>query len=373
MKSNKIIVLMAFLATFVAMLAIASFMRKGSAATPGNLALHKNIIGPLSVPCGRVNICADPRLELLASVELNSGFCNIVRYPSAYKKDMRKYFARVRNHEAVKMFHSLSWAGLYVDVPPDFMIHLSNVPELKVQSKISDNLIRLFTGDQTNAERFLKLLRNYAMQSDIQKFFTDHHSFYLAEINKIKSILAKHDYVKDIEDYYGYGQKSYTVIASPLFEGNYGFRIPAKTGGYKLYAVIGGSDYKGNNDKTIRYLVWHEFSHSFINPLTAKYPEMVQQSAPNFEAMRKDMKKQGYSSWQTTIDEQIIRAVTIRLTEKYFGKKEADMMLASEKKKGFVYLDALIERLKYYEQHRDEYMDIRSYFPRLLEVFYKKM
>jgi len=26
-----------------------------------------------------------------------------------------------------------------------------------------------------------------------------------------------------------------------------------------------------------------------------------------------------YSSWKTTIDEQIIRAVTIRLTEKYFG------------------------------------------------------
>jgi len=49
------------------------------------------------------------------------------------------------------------------------------------------------------------------------------------------------------------------------------------------------------------------------------------------------------------------------------------MMLASEKKNGFVYLDALITRLKYYEQHRDEYKDFRSYFPRLLEVFDKKM
>ncbi len=285
---------------------------------------------------------------------------------------MRQYFSRVRNHEAVQLFQYLSFNGLYVDVPPDFMIHLSGVPDLKVQYKISEDLIRLFTGDQKTTDQFLNALRNYAMQADLQEFFNENRDFYTSEINAIKKTLSKHDYVQDIEAYYGYGQNSYNVIPSPLFEGNYGLRIPLKDGRYDLYAVIGGSDYKDNNEKMLRYLVWHEFSHSYINPITAEYQEQVNQCAENFEPIRAAMKKNGYSSWSTTINEHIIRAVTIRLTERILGPDQAEKLQDREKQKGFVYVQALCNQLKYYEAHRKEFRTIKDFYPRLLEVFKNK-
>jgi len=331
--------------------------------------LNTNIITGISEKCGRINISVDPRLELLASVELNSDFYNIVDYETEYKNDMRSYFRKFKNHRAIKMFRQLSKDGIYVDIPPHFMIHLSEVPELKVKYKIDEEIISLFTKDQETTALFLEELRNYAAQSNFKEFFINHYDFYQEKINDAKKILSNHDYVKDIEEYYGFEQNSYNIILSPLFEGNYGLKFPAEDNKFDLFAVIGGSDFADNSEEVLRYLIWHEFSHSFINPITDKYADTIKESESNFELIKDDMKKQGYDSWRIAINEHIIRAVTIRLTEIVYGKDAAEILLDKEKANGFIYLDNLCSRLIYYENHRNEYSSIESYYPYLLEVF----
>lgn len=333
---------------------------------------YTNVVTGIDEKCGRVNICVDPRLELLASIELNSGFYNIVDYHSEYKNDMKKYFRSVRNHQVIKMFRSLSKEGLYVDVPPDFMLHLSKVPDLEIEYEIDDELINLFTRDDRTTDLFLQNLRNYAMQANLQLFFDQQDNYYWEKINNMKSIISKRDYVKDIEDYYGIKQSSYNIIISPLFEGNYGLRLPSNDNRFNLYAVIGGSDYKDNQDNSddvLRDLIWHEFSHSFINPITDKYIDLIENSEVNFESIKEDMREQGYTSWYTTINEHIIRAVTVRLTEIVYGEDAANKLIYEEKEKGFIYIDSLCSLLQYYENHRDEHSTIEHYYPYLLEAF----
>lgn len=336
--------------------------------------VNNSIVEPIQDKWGDVNIYADPRLELLASLELNSGFYNIVPYTSQYKEDMAKHFKPLRNHKAVKLFKKISKTGIYVDAPPSMMLSLSEVPELAVKYDFSQSAIDGFTKNVEATDAFLQEYRSYAEVSGIQEFFEKHKEFYTSNINKVKEILKKKDYVKDIESYYGYGQKSYNIILSPLFEGNFGPKIETEEGSH-LYAIIGGSDIKDEMDEDmLRYLIWHEFSHSFINPLSQK-PEnkaWLEGYSDNYSSISEKMKRQGYGEWINSVNEHVIRAVTIRLTDLCYGEAAANELLENEKKKGFVYVEELCQKLEVYEKNRESYKTIDEFYPELIKVFEKK-
>ena len=86
----------------------------------------------------------------------------------------------------------------------------------------------------------------------------------------------KRAYVDDLEDYYGFEQGSYTIILAPLFhKGGFGPTIQNPCGLSDSY-YIGGPRQIANDmpdygeEKSMQYLFWHEFSHSFVNHLTDK-------------------------------------------------------------------------------------------------------
>lgn len=369
---RKVVLLITILAILIFLVGTQIYRNKETFLFNNDIKLNENEIKPLEEKVGDVVISFDPRLELLASVEMNSKFYNIVKYDTEYKGDMEKYFNRVRKHDAVKTFKKLSENGLYCDIPPFFMLNLTEVPNLEVVNKIDDNIISNFTKDTTTTNRFIDELRDYAKKANVQKFFIDHKDFYKEKIKDAKEIMQKRNYVEDIEDYYGMKQRSYNVILSPLFEGNYGTRILREDGLYDLYAIIGGSNFTGKiNEEVLRYLIWHEFSHSFINPITEKYESDLKSYENNFSMIKDDMKKQGYSSWITTINEHIIRAVTVRLNERTYGTKVAQELLKEEREKGFIFIDALCDKLKYYENNREKYSNIEKFYPELIKVFQK--
>ncbi len=79
MKSRKIILLSILLMAAVVFLALKNHRFEAVPAPGKSLPLHKNKVSAITERCGKVNITVDPRLELLASLELNSGFYNIVK------------------------------------------------------------------------------------------------------------------------------------------------------------------------------------------------------------------------------------------------------------------------------------------------------
>lgn len=331
-------------------------------------------VEPILETYGKIRICVDPRIELMASIELNSNFHKIDKEYSGYKQNVRKHFEPLKNHIAVEMFKEMDSKGIiYMDAPPTFMLSLSNVPNLRVISPIEQYVIENFTKDKKTTDEFIYALQDYAKNSNIEQFFHDNTDFYKNIILEAKKVLEGTNYVDDIEEYYGMKQKSYTVILSPLYVGNFGPRIKSDDG-YDLYAIITGNFLKyGFDEKMIRYLIWHEFSHSFINPLSDLYSDEINKYADNYDAIAGNMERQGYNTTLiNSINEYIIKAITVRLTYLNYGEEQAKAVLDEEIGTGFVYMYDLVEKLEIYENNREKYKTIEEFYPELIKVFEKR-
>ena len=91
-------------------------------------------------------------------------------------------------------------------------------------------------------------------------------------------------------------------------------------------------------------IVWHEFSHAFVNSL-------------------------GYKHWLDCANEHIIRAIVARLAYHHLGPEAGSRALREDSSRGFHYIHALARRLEEYETHRNAYPTLAAFFPQLIDIF----
>ena len=116
-------------------------------------------------------------------------------------------------------------------------------------------------------------------------------------------------------------------------------------------------------------IIWHEFSHAFINPLSERhYPELMRHK-DLYTPLSEQMDQIGYTRWLDCANEHLIRAVTARLAHHHIGAEAGRQALRDESGRGFRYIHALARRLEEYENHREAYPTFASFFPRLIAVF----
>jgi len=118
------------------------------------------------------------------------------------------------------------------------------------------------------------------------------------------------------------------------------------------------------------YLIWHELSHPIVGSLTEKYLSEVNQFQVLYQQLEKEKQIQfAYGNWQATVDEHIIRAITVRLATRELGDVKGHAHLIGEREHGWAYIDLLVERLKRYEEQRDRYPTFRDFYPELIKGF----
>lgn len=88
-----------------------------------------------------------------------------------------------------------------------------------------------------------------------------------------------------------------------------------------------------------------------------------------YTPIERQMRRQAYDNWQTAVNEHLIRAITVRLMARVLGPEDGQRALKTERQRGFLYIDALVDRLVEYEANRDRYPTFESFFPRLVSVF----
>lgn len=184
--------------------------------------------------------------------------------------------------------------------------------------------------------------------------------------------------VEALDNYYGMQVNSYNLILSPLLHsGGYGPRVEANNGLYNIYGIIGPHDITEKDSiiapdystEAIRYIVWHEFSHSFVNPTTEKYIDEINIYEDLFLKIEKQMNSQSYPTWEICVNEHIVRAITARLVYLDQGQEAYDAIITNERANGFYYIPALCESLSVYEKNRDVYPTFESYYHELIKVF----
>jgi hypothetical protein len=330
-------------------------------------------------PLSTVNVTVDSRMELLAVVQFLSGYGKryglIARSDFPYKQDVKEYFLEYKSHPVVKLFDKMSAKGFSFDAPPAVMLYLSEPPELTVQLPFT-NYLTGRAGGSEQLDKFVDLLRDFAKETEFMAFFKAHEESFRQITANARKKMKGTNHVKILEDYYGMRQNSYNIILVPLFVGGYGPRIKRTDGTYDIYSILGQMKLKDGlpvfgSESSFRYVVWHEFSHSFVNPTTAKFDREIDKYKALFEPISGKMSRQAYGNWQTCVNEHIVRAVTTRFTYREIGSDAGLRALNSERNRGFAYIQALCDRLVDYERHRDKYSTFVDFYPELIKVFKK--
>ncbi len=334
----------------------------------------------VSRQAGGLRIYVDPRIELLSAVQLAADYNLLTRLNFDYKVQMGEYIKEYKNHMAVERFEKMYNNGFSYDAPPTAMLYYENPLSLNKKQQPTDYLC-LRAGGEKNLTEFLMELKVFGIDSNFADFYINNIPAYQIMVDKMYDYLVDHDLTGNLDDYYNMEVNSYNLILAPIFHsGGYGPCVRAANGLHDIYGIIGPSKVVAGNaggslepdfidDDFLRRLIWHEFSHSFVNPTTEKYIEEVNQYAGLFKEIEEAMRNQAYSNWETCVNEHIVRAVTTRLAYIHLGKEAGDKALAYEKSNGFIYIDQLIESLVIYENNKDRYSDFESYYPELIKVF----
>ncbi|MDB8791037.1 DUF4932 domain-containing protein [Romboutsia sp. 1001216sp1] len=332
-----------------------------------------------------INMTIDPRIELLSVIMYLSPTydyktTSIIPEDITYKQEVEKYFRKYKYHAVVKLFESMSKNGFSYDAPPTSMLYLTNPPNLKIREDI-DKSDYVYTqcvqraGGEDKFLEFIDELNNFVKESNFYEFYNDHMNYYEKIINTTIKSLSDIDYISQVEDYYGTKQNSYNIILNGmLYANNYGPRIKDKDGKYDIYFIQGSNGAKDDlpmfgDDFMFMYLIRHEFGHSFVNNLTTKNIKEVNKYESLFEPIKEKMNSQAYSNWETCLNEHLVRACVIRMTEIHNGKEDANRSIKMEKEAGFIYIDKLINLLeKEYEKNRDKYSTFEDFYPEILKL-----
>jgi len=123
-------------------------------------------------------------------------------------------------------------------------------------------------------------------------------------------------------------------------------------------------------------ILFHEFSHPFVNPLTNKYFHIAEEYASAYEWFSKyklpDFKS-GYGDWMECINEHFVRAMAIYLMLKCGLKEWAETRLYNHLHEGYKYIPAILEMYIYYENNRAKYQTFDDFYPTLLRVFKERV
>jgi len=317
-------------------------------------------------------VTVDSRIELMGVIQLLSDYPLVSYLESSYKSDVTEYFAGCRDHPAVSRFSELSSGDFNFSTVPDAFIALSEPPSLEARYPAKIEVVQSVGGPAAYAE-FLSLTRAFASDCGFAEFYEHHRPHYNRLIAKYRpSVTAS---TRTLSTYLGMPLGSTEVVLGPLLhDGGFATRYDSNDGQAVAFAFIGpvgildGEANFGMPDR-LQPLISHEFAHTVINPLTARYSSDVDASAANFEGLIEAMRREGYTTWEQVINESIIRSITARLTILERGKAVGEAEIADELKRGFVYVPELVSALEYYETHRGTYPTIESFYPQLLRVF----
>jgi hypothetical protein len=324
-------------------------------------------------PAAKGQIIVDSRIELMSIVHLLGGYFLLGEANTTYKISANSFFNQYRSHRVVAMAKTLAEGALSFDAVPDLMLRLTEPNGLTARRDLPDGMPRGIP-DSAEREAFLAALRDFARVSGFRRFFSRNRGLYRQITRAIEPVVRPN--VAALEAYTGTSLGHWTVIASPLmFDGGFGPSLSRLDGSLETYSIIGPSFYSVKDpdftrDGRLQDLIVHEFAHSPVNPLAEKQPEEVDRRIGRFEALREVMLKAGaYDNWTTVVNEHVVRAVTARVTAQLIGPVAGEAAVATEVKRGFTYVPALIDKLKIYESDRKQWPNLGVYYSELLAAF----
>lgn len=328
----------------------------------------------------QITVCVSPEVELISIVQTISKYPTLLGFLMAqdsfgYKSEIMNHFEPYREHPAVLMFDRLSLkpGGLNYSAPSNIMLYTNKSLHLRNDIELDDFVIGR-AGGMDSLKVFLNLLGDFAVQSSFNEFFKAHQDFYLNIVDNTVGNLGSTNYIAEVETFYGKKQKSYNIILVSLYNGNgFGNSLLCANDQRELYNTMGPFTVNDNvpffgDEQYLKYMIRHEFSHPFINPLTENCWDYIKDYDQKFESIPEVARKKVCGDWQECVNEFTIRAITTQLA---YNESAAAGSQAYEKEKsrGVSYLDSLLNSIRYYQENRETYPTLDDYYLKIFDVF----
>ncbi len=315
----------------------------------------------------------DPRIELFNIIAMQAGHHGMTLSNISYKKECLDYFTPYKKLEAPKLLFETWRKGWGVDDPMFFLLYLDH--DFNLKKGLDEGIVKR-GGGIAQIKKLANSFKEFAEASNFQSFFnTIQKDFYQQTLSNTKYNFKDFHGVKYLEDYYGQKCNSYTVILNiNSGYGNFGKQVPTTTG-VDLYAIVETNTSFGNlptyfpTISTVD-LILHEFSHGFVNPVLDQFKNELHKSKNLYKPIAKSMQFQAYRDWNVTVIEHVVRAIVTRITAQIYGEafnKSSFYKLMIARR--FIYADAIIAKLKVYEENRHFYKNFTVFGSELIKVF----
>ena len=331
---------------------------------------NENIFKEFKHEVNGIEIRIDPLIEFFQILNLVGGNPAINTTEMNYKLDIIRYFDEYKNHSALNYLRS-NYLKFFTSIDDPYSLLLS----LNNDFTFKEGLVNNKWKDQPEIDSLLNVMRKLLNDTDFVKFFNSQADFYELVLSNTLYTLNDFDEKNRIIHYFGIeniDEHKFVIILNFLGFGNFGKGIHTAKG-EDHYAII--SPGSGNGvlpvfeKNQILALIWHEFSHSFSNPLVDKYWKDFNNLSHLYGPISESMKGQAYDNWHSVVYEHMVRAVTCRLGALKYSEDFAQVNLNRiEIGHKFIYTIPIIESLKAYERSRDRYHALENFMPKIINV-----
>ncbi|MDZ4992539.1 DUF4932 domain-containing protein [Clostridium perfringens] len=290
-----------------------------------------------------------------------------------YIRDIKDYFGKYSDHDIYKKLEKMIQEGFFLGRPMVFALALDNEKESEFKYELSDFNIKM-SGGKGSLEEFKVLFNSFKEVTKFDEFFQRVEDYYKDDLEYFNGILEKCHFISDLEEFSGKKNTNYNFVMSNLSKCNFGLDL--RRGEEKYINVVFnlgiwlGDTIFVDNDYDICNMIFHELSHTVVNPLTEKNLELVNE----YKGVYKELKKyksefSGYGDWEECVNEHIVRSLAIHLSRKYFDDDFTNKRIECDYNLGYRYIKDMVNKLEEYEKNKSIYKFIDEFYPELIKVF----
>lgn len=327
-------------------------------------------------PANPIKVEVSETIELMGILSRTAGFQEYrMDMGGQYTEDTKTWFAPFENHPIIPYYQDIrAKQGVSHDAVMSMAIHL-DIDRGKVK----------FIGEKADLEKrwkdvdvdsFLIRLNDFYTATRFHEFFKQHQAFYAEGLHTYETNVMKYFH----QDWYArfYGNKPTeqfrVVIGFTNGGGNYGpsRQLPGQP--KEVFAICGyyvdpqtGKVF--DDGMAYASTLIHEFNHSFVNPLL----ETEANTAMLNDIGRKLLKisplgmiRQNYASWNTVLNESVVRAaVILYMLDNGYSTEQIQQEMLEQVGRDFRWMPELVTALRYYAAHRDQYPTLNDFYPEI--------
>jgi len=333
--------------------------------------------GGLAQDQQKLKVTVHPGIELFTIIQQLAG-----KYPppnpSAYSEEVTAWFAKYKDHPAVKKVASFD--KTYTDLV-ELGWCMSDFPNIHIYEPAELHWYQNY--GKENVLEYIRLCRDFFNDTHFWDFYQQHRDRYDKWGNELKANIDSGKLIPKLQDFYKYdADVHWYVCVDPLNSwGSHAIMTKTLNPQFSDWVVYNTGYFSAkasvNTDPHFEFgnfenLVWHEGSHVYLASLFKQYSSQIDELAYLFNKDDEGMKRNNIGTWTYCINENMVRGITAALYKRYRTERQFKKQLAKETVNDFIYAEEICDLV--YQQYlsTNQYKDFKAYFPVLLAELQKR-